>query len=733
MAENKITKQELTEFLKQPMVKVPGDIEIVPDEIFEQRLQQAEGAAEKAAPAKKSRTRKAAPAKQAETAAKASAKKSKAKAKAKPEDEDDEEGADADPVELMSEDEDGEDLSELADLDKFADAVEAAESTGTSIEDQGSSKNGYGTLVRLGRSRGWVTIVEINDNLPEHALKNEEALEDLTEKLQRLGIQVFDTPPSADDLVMSETVSDDDEISDEDAAEELSPEESVGLSKDPLRAYLRGVGTHKLLNRAQEIEVAKLIELYRGKLLASVIQHPMAVEMLLEMAASLESGETPVDQVIDGFNDKPGDVEAEADEEGETTDIGAAAMTEEQLEELKERALKLFAECREHLEALKADFSDPKKAESCRKHRAEITSLLSPVRFATKTVVALTDHITGSMEVVNSTLKRMRSVMVERCKMPVDEFITAMQTRYADPTWLDELIANGTPWGARIADHRDLLIEQQKRLASAERSALLSIGDQRDYAKQMKLAQTNLSAAKAKMIEANLRLVISIAKAYVNRGLAMTDLIQEGNLGLMKAVDKFEYRRGYKFSTYATWWVRQSVTRAVADYGNTIRIPVHMTESYNKIRRATQKVLQERGKKPTEAELAELTGVPLSKVRLLTQAMRGTESLDAPIGDDEDATRIDFVKGGSADDPQKQFMNEAMKRAIKNCLMRLSVREAEVLRLRYGIDTNQDHTLEEVGRALGLTRERVRQIESQAMRKLRGPEFDGLRDVMPTD
>ena len=735
MAEKKITEEELIAFLKQTVVKVPGDIQIVPDELFDKKAEsapQAEEAAKKATSEKKTRARKAG----AKAPAKSAAKKpSKSKSKAVSEDSDEEPGED-EPVDLMADDEgdgDGEDLSGLADLDKFADAVEAAESTGLPLDDQGNSKNGYGTLVRLGRSRGWVTIVEINDNLPEHALKTEEALEDLTEKLQRLGIQVFDTPPSADDLVMSETVSDDDEISDEDAAEELSPEESVGLSKDPLRAYLRGVGTHKLLNRAQEIEVAKLIELYRGKLLASVIQHPMAVELLLEMAQSLESGDTPIDQVIDGFNDKPGEVDEEADEEGVTTDIGAAAMTEEQLEELKDRALALFAECREHLEALREAFGDPSREDECREHRAAIAELLQPVRFATKTVVALTDHITGNMEVVNDTLKRIRQVMVDRCKMPLGEFLEAMRTRYADPKWLDELIAGGTVYGRRIADHKNLLLEQQTRLDRAEKDSLLSISEQRDFAKQMKLAQTNLSAAKAKMIEANLRLVISIAKAYVNRGLAMTDLIQEGNLGLMKAVDKFEYRRGYKFSTYATWWVRQSVTRAVADYGNTIRIPVHMTESYNKIRRATQKVLQERGKKPTEAELAELTGVPLPKVRLLTQAMRGTESLDAPIGDDEDATRIDFVRGAAADDPQKQFMHEAMKRAIKSCLQRLSVREAEVLRLRYGIDTNQDHTLEEVGRALGLTRERVRQIESQAMRKLRGPEFDGLRDVMPSD
>ena len=652
------------------------------------------------------------PAKKRKTATK------KAAAKVSDDDSDSDDGI-LDPESLMEGDDDasGEDLpDEEIDLE----AVERSAKKSSREAQSEEVTKGYKALVKLGRQRGWISVEDINDLLPESAVSTEEQVSDISEQIAILGIQVFEQAPDSDDIILASVTSDSrDDIDEDDAAEMLSPEESAGLSRDPLRAYLRGVGTHKLLTREEEIEVAKQIESYTQKLVSVLAGFPFVMDSLLKIRDQLQSGELTIDNVADGFNEPEGTEEV-AEGDSSNGDIGAAGMTTEQLSDMKDRVVSIITECEDHYKLVKEYFPDPEQHAAYNRERRAVVKGLSQIRFSGKIVSSLSDQVTEHVSGVNKLLSRMRALAVDDCGIPIDKFLKDFDHRATDPDWFPSIVRQGVSYSKRVERQEAVLMAMQEELRNEEKASCITIPEQRELAKSVKIAQSNLSAAKSKMIEANLRLVISIAKSYVNRGLAMTDLIQEGNLGLMKAVDKFEYRRGYKFSTYATWWVKQSVTRAVADYGATIRVPVHMTESYNKLRRIKQRYLQTHdGKAPSDSELAKLGDMPLSKVHLLMNAMRGVESIDAPIGDDDDATKLDFVRGEDDADPQRRYMETAMSDEIVRSLDDLTAREASVIRLRYGIGSNRDHTLEEVGKALGLTRERVRQIESAALRKLR--------------
>jgi RNA polymerase primary sigma factor len=606
------------------------------------------------------------------------------------------------------------------------------------------------SLIVLGKERGYLTYAEINDHLPDD-VQDSEQIDGIIGMINDMGIQVYEEAPDAESLLMSDVTP---AVADEDAVEEaeqaLSTVDSeFGRTTDPVRMYMREMGTVDLLTREGEIEIAKRIEDGLKHMVQAIAACPTTISELLSMIDKVEKDELRVDEVVDGLIDadvgldaamteaeEGAEVEEPEDEEDEEDEDGskASAVSAAALAQLKEEVLKRFAVIRDvfakQQDVLKKHGSQHK---SYKAHQEEILNELMAFRFSAKQVEALCDQVRNIVEEVRSHERKIMDFCVEQSGMPRQHFIKVFPGNEGNLEWFDSELASSKPYVERLQRHRHNVQDRQQRLLDLQDKVGLPIRELKEINKQMSTGEARARRAKREMIEANLRLVISIAKKYTNRGLQFLDLIQEGNIGLMKAVDKFEYRRGYKFSTYATWWIRQAITRSIADQARTIRIPVHMIETINKMNRISRQILQETGLEPDPATLAEKMEMPEEKIRKILKISKEPISMETPIGDDDDSHLGDFIEDQSTMAPVDAAVYASLRDATKEVLESLTPREAKVLRMRFGIEMNTDHTLEEVGKQFDVTRERIRQIEAKALRKLRHPtRSERLRSFLET-
>ncbi|MCE0847773.1 RNA polymerase sigma factor RpoD [Buttiauxella sp. A2-C1_F] len=589
-------------------------------------------------------------------------------------------------------------------------------------------------LVTKGKEQGYLTYAEVNDHLPEDIVDSDQ-IEDIIQMINDMGIQVMEEAPDADDLLLAENSNNTDEDAEEAAAQVLSSVESeIGRTTDPVRMYMREMGTVELLTREGEIDIAKRIEDGINQVQCSVAEYPEAITYLLEQYDRVEAEEARLSDLIIGFVDP----NAEEDLAPTATHIGSELTSEENTnsddeEEDEEEAdddnsidpelaREKFGELRTQYE--KARDTIKAKGRAHADSAAEIQQL-SEVFKQFRLVPKQFDYLVNSMRVMMDRVRTQERLImrlcVEQCKMPKKNFITLFTGNETSETWFNAAIAMNKPWSEKLHDVAEDVHRSLQKLQQIEEETGLTIEQVKDINRRMSIGEAKARRAKKEMVEANLRLVISIAKKYTNRGLQFLDLIQEGNIGLMKAVDKFEYRRGYKFSTYATWWIRQAITRSIADQARTIRIPVHMIETINKLNRISRQMLQEMGREPTPEELAERMLMPEDKIRKVLKIAKEPISMETPIGDDEDSHLGDFIEDTTLELPLDSATSESLRNATHDVLAGLTAREAKVLRMRFGIDMNTDHTLEEVGKQFDVTRERIRQIEAKALRKLRHP------------
>jgi len=582
-------------------------------------------------------------------------------------------------------------------------------------------------LITKGKEQGFLTYAEVNDHLPNEIVDPEQ-IEDIIGMINDMGIQVHETAPDADTLRLSSDAASTDEVAAEEAAAALATVDSeFGRTTDPVRMYMREMGTVELLTREGEIEIAKRIEDGLGQVYSALASYPDSSQLLLTEYNKVLSGDARLSDLFTAFIDpnaidepiptpaaqRPSDDKKDDDDKDDTpVDTGPdPEETRAFFSDLKKVHDKWLA-------ALNAKSQNQTKIE---KLRSQIVDHLAHLKLAPRMVEALTTNLRKTVAQIRSHERVIMGICVHKALMPRKSFITSFPDNETDLKWLDQQISGGHKYSPVLEQHKEEILRAQNRLVNIQNASSLMINGIKDINRRMSIGEAKARRAKKEMVEANLRLVISIAKKYTNRGLQFLDLIQEGNIGLMKAVDKFEYRRGYKFSTYATWWIRQAITRSIADQARTIRIPVHMIETINKLNRISRQMLQEIGREPTPEELAERMDMPEDKVRKVLKIAKEPISMETPIGDDEDSHLGDFIEDATIDSPVDSASGAGLKEATQGVLSGLTPREAKVLRMRFGIDMNTDHTLEEVGKQFDVTRERIRQIEAKALRKLRHP------------
>jgi RNA polymerase primary sigma factor len=576
-------------------------------------------------------------------------------------------------------------------------------------------------LIEKGREQGYLTYADVNDHLPED-ISDPDQVDEIIGMINDLGLQVHETAPDADTLMLSESSDDQDDIALEQAAEALAAvENETGRTTDPVRMYMREMGTVDLLTREGEIEIAKRIEEGMRDLLDASVHYPGIVEYVIDFYEQVKNEDKKLSELLTGF----------LEEMEEVPSAGPGSEKAKQLEESDEEVDTGpdLAEVQRRMTNLKRQFNKTNKVlESKGRHskeaKAEFAKLgliFQFLKFSPKMFEDLAFFARSDLSEIRLHEKRIQFLFVKSARVPRKDFIAMYQDNITKVKWIDSLMS-GKKYSKKSLEHiKPDVVIAQKAIKAIEERVGLSIKDIKEINRAMSMGETKMRRAKKDMVEANLRLVISIAKKYTNRGLQFLDLIQEGNIGLMKAVDKFEYRRGYKFSTYATWWIRQAITRSIADQARTIRIPVHMIETINKLNRVSRQMMQDMGREPTPEELSKELDMPEDKVRKVLKIAKEPISMETPIGDDEDSNLGDFIEDTVIHSPLQNATEGSLHFATDDVLSSLTAREAKVLRMRFGIGMNTDHTLEEVGKQFDVTRERIRQIEAKALRKLRHP------------